>query len=285
MKNREILIPTSESPGVSVPRPLSHRRFAFFLPIIVVGGGGGRRRDSARGGGGGAARGVGGEDGAGGEEEVELGVPHLKEVLGVELDGLAAGLVEDALDEAPVLAEHLEREAAAREVVEDARVAARHVHPAAEDPEVDVHVVRGGVASASASAADANADSDADGLVPPAAVAAEDDGVGLHVVLEVLPLKLGEPHLQVRRRRRRRRRGGRGGGAAGVAHGVGGKGGLVGGGPMGLDRFDCFARAIWFWSGTSKSVSSVGKGVEYGRGKVKNIAMTRKSIRIIIIRV
>uniref|UniRef100_A0A0E0AU12 Uncharacterized protein n=1 Tax=Oryza glumipatula TaxID=40148 RepID=A0A0E0AU12_9ORYZ len=60
-----------------------------------------------------AARNVDGEDGVGGEDKVELRVPHLEEVLGVELDELAAWLVEDALDKAPVLAEHLDHKATA----------------------------------------------------------------------------------------------------------------------------------------------------------------------------
>ncbi|TVU25527.1 hypothetical protein EJB05_28026, partial [Eragrostis curvula] len=149
-----------------------------------------RRRDGAGEGRGGATSGAGVEDGAGGEEEVELRVPHLEEVLGVELDGGRAGEVVRALDEAPVLAEHLEREAAAGEVVEDARVAAGDVHAAAEGAEVHVHVV--GLRRRGAG--------DGAGAVPAAAVAAEDDGVGLHVVLEALALQLGEAHLQVRRR-------------------------------------------------------------------------------------
>ena len=40
--------------------------------------------------------------------------------------------MEDALDEAPVLAEDLEGEAAAGEIVEDARVDSGDVHAAAE---------------------------------------------------------------------------------------------------------------------------------------------------------
>jgi hypothetical protein len=95
------------------------------------------------------------------------------------------------LDEAPVLAEHLEREAAADEVVEDARVAARDVHAAAEGTEVHVNVVglrrRGGCNGA--------------GSVPAATVAAEDDGISLHVVLEALALQLRKTDLQIRRRR------------------------------------------------------------------------------------
>lgn len=97
------------SPSVSVPPPLRHRLFPFFLLIIIILvvvaslEGGGQR----------AARNVNGEDGVGGEDKVELCVPHLEEVLGVELDELAAWLVKDALDEAPVLAEHLDHKATA----------------------------------------------------------------------------------------------------------------------------------------------------------------------------
>ena len=162
-----------------------------------------RRRDGARDGGG-APRDAGAEDGAGREEEVELGVPHLEEVLGVELDGGRAREVVHALDEAAVLAEHLEREAPAREVVEDARVAAGNVHAAAESAEVHVHAVvglqrrRGGGVLAAAAAA----------------VATEDDGVGLHVVLEALTVQLREPHLLLRRCRR----GGGAAGALGIPH-------------------------------------------------------------------
>lgn len=103
------------------------------------------------------------KDAADWEEEVKLLVADLEEILGVELDGRVAGEVKDALDEAAVLAEDLEGEAAAREVVEDAGVVAGDVHAAAEAGEVDVD---GGFLG----------------------VAAEDYGVGLHVVLEVLSL-------------------------------------------------------------------------------------------------
>ena len=113
-----------------------------------------------------------GEDAAEGEEEVELLVADLEEVLGVELDGGVAGEVEDPFDEAAVLAEDLEGEAAAGEVVEDAGVVAGDVHAAAEAGEVDVNGRFLGVA-------------------------AQDDGVGLHVVLEVLALELREARLHV----------------------------------------------------------------------------------------
>lgn len=103
------------------------------------------------------------EDAPNGKEEVELLVANLEEILGVELDGRVAGEVEDALDEAAVLAEDLEGEATAREVVEDARVVAGDVHSAAKTGEVDVN---GGFLG----------------------IAAENYGVGLHVVLEVLAL-------------------------------------------------------------------------------------------------
>lgn len=107
-----------------------------------------------------------------GEQEVELLVPNLEEILGVELDGRVAREVEDALDEAAVLAEDLEGEAAAGEVVEDPGVVAGDVHAAAEAGEVHVHRRFLGVA-------------------------AQDYGVGLHVVLEILALKLREPCLHV----------------------------------------------------------------------------------------
>lgn len=80
--------------------------------------------------------------------------------------------MEDALDEAAVLAEHLEGEAAALEVVEDAGMVAADVHAAAERREVDVHRRFLGVA-------------------------AKDYGVGLHVVLEILTLQLRETSLHV----------------------------------------------------------------------------------------
>lgn len=88
-------------------------------------------------------------------------------VLGVEFDGGVAREVENGLDEAAVLSEDLEGEAAAGEIVEDAGVVAGDVHAAAEGGEVHV-----------------------DGRF--FAVAAEDYGVGLHEVLEVLALELGE---------------------------------------------------------------------------------------------
>ena len=79
------------------------------------------------------------ENAANGEEEVELLVADLEEVLGVELDRGVAGEMEDALDEAAVLAENLEGEAAASEIVEDAGVVARDVHAAAEAGQVHVY--------------------------------------------------------------------------------------------------------------------------------------------------
>ena len=118
------------------------------------------------------------KDAANGQEKVELLVPNLEEILGIELDGGVAGEVEDALHEAAVFAEDLEGEAAAGEVVEDAGMVAGDVHAATEAGEVDVDR----------------------GLL---GVAAKDDGVGLHVVLEVLTLELREPCLHVAARRRR----------------------------------------------------------------------------------
>lgn len=78
------------------------------------------------------------KDATNGEEKVELLVADLEKVLGVELDGRVAGEVEDAFDEATVLAEDFKGEAAALEVVEDAGVVARDVHAAAEGGEIDV---------------------------------------------------------------------------------------------------------------------------------------------------
>lgn len=120
------------------------------------------------------------ENAANREEEVELLVADLEEVLGIELDGGIAGEVEDALDEAAVLAKDLEGEAAASEVVEDAGVVARDVHAAAEAGQVHVNRRLLGIA-------------------------AQNDRVGLHVVLEVLPLQLREPGLHVAARRPHRR--------------------------------------------------------------------------------
>jgi len=111
------------------------------------------------------------------QEKVKLLVTDLEQILGIELDRGVAGEVEDALDEAAVLAEDLEGEAATREVVEDAGVVAGDVHAAAEAGQVDVD---GGLLG----------------------VAAEDDGIGLHVVLEVLALELREPRLHVAARSR-----------------------------------------------------------------------------------
>lgn len=79
--------------------------------------------------------------------------------------------MKDALDVAAVLAQNVEREPLAREVVEYPGVAARDVHAAADLGEVNVDVA-------------------GELLAAPA----EDDGVGLHVVLEVFALELGEAH-------------------------------------------------------------------------------------------
>jgi len=111
------------------------------------------------------------------QEKVKLLVTDLEQILGIELDRRVAGEVEDALDEAAVLAEDLKGEAATREVVEDAGVVAGDVHAAAEAGQVDVD---GGLLG----------------------VAAEDDGVGLHVILEVLALELREARLHVAAHRR-----------------------------------------------------------------------------------
>lgn len=185
-------------------RPHSLSTFLPFILVIIRRWWRNGTRDGRS-----ASRGAAAENGAGWEEEVELGFPHLKEVLRVQLNVGRAGEVVHVLDEAAVLAEHLEREAPAREVVEDARVAAGDVHAAAKRAEVHVHAVVGlhqrrgrGV------------------LATAAAVAAEDDGVGLHVVLEALALQLREPHLKLRRR---------GGGAGRIPH-VGARG--IGIGPF-----------------------------------------------------
>ena len=80
--------------------------------------------------------------------------------------------MENTFDETAVLAKDFEGETAALEVVEDAGVVAGDVHAAAEGGEVDVD---GGFL----------------------AVAAEDYGVGLHVVFEVFALELREPGFYV----------------------------------------------------------------------------------------
>lgn len=103
------------------------------------------------------------KDGADGEEEVKLLVANLKQVLGIKLDGGVARKMEDALDAAAVLSEDLQGKAAAGEIVEDTSVNAGDVHSAAEAGEVDIHCRF-------------------------FAVAAEEDGVGLHIVLEILAL-------------------------------------------------------------------------------------------------
>jgi hypothetical protein len=140
---------------ITVPPTLRrcHGLFMFILILVIIRR---RRRDRALNGGG-PARDAGVEDGAGGEEEVELGVPHLEEVLGVELDGGGPGDVVHALDEAAVLTKHLKRETAAQEVVENARVAAGDVHACSEGAEVHVDAVvglrRGGDGALAATAA------------------------------------------------------------------------------------------------------------------------------------
>ena len=96
----------------------------------------------------------------------------LEEILGVELDRGVAREVKDALDEAAILADDIEGEPAALEVIEDAGMVAGDVHAAAEAREVDVHRRF-------------------------LAVAAQHDRIGLHVVLEILPLELREPGLHL----------------------------------------------------------------------------------------
>ena len=71
---------------------------------------------------------------------------------------------------AAILADDIERETAALEVVEYPRVVARDVHPPTKAGEIHIH--RGFLA-----------------------VAAQHDGVGLHVVLKILTLQLSEPCL------------------------------------------------------------------------------------------
>lgn len=138
-----------------------------LIPVVARPGTASGRRESGRGLA--AGDGTSGKDGAGREEEVEPLFPHLEEVLRVELDGWGAGSVGYALDKTAVLAEDLEGEAATREVVEDAGVAAGYAHAAADGGEVDVHLRR-------------------------LAVAAQHDRVRLHVVLEVVALEFGEPN-------------------------------------------------------------------------------------------
>ena len=72
------------------------------------------------------------QDAANGQEKIELLVPNLEEILGIELDRGVAGEVEDALDEAAILAEDLEGEAASGKVIEDASVVAGDVHATTE---------------------------------------------------------------------------------------------------------------------------------------------------------
>lgn len=112
------------------------------------------------------------EDVSNREKEVKLFVPDLEEVLRIELDGRVTREVKNSLNETSVLSQDLESESAALEVVEDAGVVAGDVHPAAEGGEVNIHRRFLGVA-------------------------AEDYGVGLHVVLEILSLKLREPRFHV----------------------------------------------------------------------------------------
>ena len=80
--------------------------------------------------------------------------------------------MQDALNMAAILADEIKRETVALEVVEYPRVVARDVHPPTEAGEIHIH--RGFLA-----------------------VAAQHDGVGLHVVLEILTLQLGEPSLHL----------------------------------------------------------------------------------------
>ena len=113
-----------------------------------------------------------GKDRPRGQEEIKLLVSNLKEVLRVKLNRRVPREVQDTLNQAAVLADDVKREAAALEVVEYPRVVARDVHPPAKAGEIHVH--RGFLA-----------------------VAAQHDGVGLHVVLEILTLQLGEPCLHL----------------------------------------------------------------------------------------
>lgn len=73
-----------------------------------------------------------------GEQEIEFLVPNLQQILGVELDRRVTGEVEDALNQAAILAKDLEGETAAGEIVEDASVVAGDVHTAAKAGKVDV---------------------------------------------------------------------------------------------------------------------------------------------------
>ena len=78
------------------------------------------------------------ENAANREQEVEFLVADLEKVLGVEFDRGITREVEDALDEAAILAEDLKGETPAGEVVEDSGVVPGDVHPSAEAGEVDV---------------------------------------------------------------------------------------------------------------------------------------------------
>lgn len=106
------------------------------------------------------------------EKEVKLFVPNLEEVLRIELDGRVTREVKNSLNKASVLSQDLESESPALEVVEDAGVVAGDVHPAAEGGEVNIHRRFLGVT-------------------------AEDYGVCLHVILEILSLKLREPRFHI----------------------------------------------------------------------------------------
>ena len=134
-----------------------------------------------------------GEDRPGGQEEVKLLVSDLKEVLRVKLDRRVPREVQDALNKAAVLADDIEGEAAALEVVENPRVVARDIHPPTKAGEIHIHC----------------------GFL---AVAAQHDRVGLHVVLEILALQLREPrlHFAITDRRSGRHRGSSTGGGLNV---------------------------------------------------------------------
>lgn len=101
------------------------------------------------------------------KQKVKLLITNLQEILRIELDRRVAREVENTLDGAAVLSENFEGKTTPLEVVEDPCVVAADVHSATKGGEIDVN--RGFLR-----------------------VSAENNGVGLHVVLKVFTLKLRE---------------------------------------------------------------------------------------------
>lgn len=112
----------------------------------------------------------GGEDGASRQKKVELFVPNLKQILRVKLNRWVSRQVQDTLNKAAVLADDIQREPAALEIVEYPRVVAGDVHPPTEAREIHIHCRF-------------------------LAVASQHNRVGLHVVLEIFALELGKSCL------------------------------------------------------------------------------------------